>query len=486
MFNSKQSKFGALSVAFTLIFIFVTVVLNIVVGLVVNKFDLKIDLTANKKYSISEESATFLKNLKIDETIYILSTEQKWKANSSDSLIMEKLVAASSKIKLQFVDLNTNPNFLSSKNLAASTADPTGSILVESGKRNKYIPASDLVDYTNYQTTGTVDSKLEQEVVSAAMYASAENIETMLFTSGHGEADKQYFADILTRNNFVVDNLALATAEISATAKFITIMAPQSDFTDAEIAKLDAFLTNGGKYGKDLIVFFNPKRPALPKLEAYVAEWGLKVNNDIVLDQTNAVDLSSITGSQDYYSVLVQIADETIGKTVKAKKINIVAPQSSSIDLLFDAKDIRKTKKLLTTFDTAGSYDLTNVTNTTTTTPKLIEGAKTIMAMSSKTEYVNNNPTTSNLVACGSVTFPILNSLVGTQQYGNSEYMIELFNNIRGSENQISILSKTVTAEPLSKLTVFSTFIIAIIFIVIIPVIIIVFGIIIWRRRKNL
>lgn len=477
MFNSKQSKFGALSVAFTLIFIFVTVVLNIVVGLVVNKFDLKIDLTANKQYSISEESSSIMKNLKVDTKIYVLGTESNWKTNSADSLLMEKLVAASSKVKLEFVDLNTNPSFLTSKNVT-TTADSTSGIpiLVESGKRNKFIPASDLVDYTNAQTTGKVDSKLEQEVVSAVMYVSADNIETMLFTVGHGEEDKQSISDILTRNNFTIDNLSLSTAEIPATTKFITIMAPQTDFTDAEIAKLDTFLTNGNKYGRDLIVFFGPQRKALPKLEAYISEWGLKANNDLVIDSQKAVQQAS--------NILVQTVDEKIGKSVKDKNIYLIAPQSSSIELLFDTKDIRKTKKLLTSYDTAGSYDLTNYVEGTT--PKLSEGIKTIMAMSTKTEYVENSPVSSNLVVCGSIAFFSINSANGGQQFGNAEYMIDLFNNLRGSENQISILSKTVTTEPLSKIDIISTFIVAIIFIVIIPVIIIVLGIIIWRRRKNL
>jgi ABC-2 type transport system permease protein len=474
MFNSKQSKFGALSVAFTLIFIFVTVVVNVIAGLVVDKFSIKVDLTANKKYSLSEEAIKFVKDLKSDVSIYVLTTEANWKSGSADnSLIMERILASSSKLKISYIDLNQNPNFLTSKDKTLTyDTQKVGALFFEGTKRNKLVYNEDLYDTTNYQQTGVAESKLEQEIISALMFVTAENIDQVMFTKGHGEADNSALADILKTNNFTTESVSLATENISNSAKYVAILAPSNDFTDAEISKLDSFLTNGKKYGKNLLVFFGAEKILPPKLNAFLSEWGLKANSDMVLDDKYAVQQAS--------NIIIQVSNDAVGKSIKDKEIYLIAPFSSSIEILFDAKDIRKTQKLLSTYDNARAILLSDKSEDAFS--KAPKGTKIIMAMSSKTEYVDNAPVTSNLVACGSVDF----STISQKDFGNAEYMISLLNYLRGGENKISISPKTITDEPLSKLNILDTFIIAIIFIVLIPVIIIIFGIITWRRRKNL
>ena len=56
------------------------------------------------------------------------------------------------------------------------------------------------------------------------------------------------------------------------------------DFTDEEIAALESYLNNDGKYGKAVVYIASAAQPDLPKLEAFLLKWGIQLQSGLVLE----------------------------------------------------------------------------------------------------------------------------------------------------------------------------------------------------------
>jgi ABC-type uncharacterized transport system involved in gliding motility auxiliary subunit len=61
-FSGRKLKYGSMTIVFTVLFIAAAVVLNILVNVATERFGLRLDLTDNRMYEISDETKLFLQN----------------------------------------------------------------------------------------------------------------------------------------------------------------------------------------------------------------------------------------------------------------------------------------------------------------------------------------------------------------------------------------------------------------------------------------
>ena len=103
-FKSKKFKIGSLATAITIIGTAIIVVLNLVVGQLTDKFELSLDLTQNKIFSLTDQSIDFIKNLDKDVEIILLSDENTFVQTSpyfaQANSVLKKYALNSDKIKL--------------------------------------------------------------------------------------------------------------------------------------------------------------------------------------------------------------------------------------------------------------------------------------------------------------------------------------------------------------------------------------------------
>lgn len=73
MKQSRRGKYGAMVTTITVLGIVLIIVANIVVGQLTEKYGWSIDLTADDRYAISDESIQYLKRLKdeVDITVFV-------------------------------------------------------------------------------------------------------------------------------------------------------------------------------------------------------------------------------------------------------------------------------------------------------------------------------------------------------------------------------------------------------------------------------
>ena len=76
--NVKQLKHGMMSTVLTIVFIAAVVLVNVIATVLFERYPLTIDLTKEKKYSISTDSQEYIEKIDVDVLVTIFSTEEQF------------------------------------------------------------------------------------------------------------------------------------------------------------------------------------------------------------------------------------------------------------------------------------------------------------------------------------------------------------------------------------------------------------------------
>ncbi|MDR3192646.1 MAG: GldG family protein, partial [Treponema sp.] len=145
--SNRNVRYGAVSVAITIMVIFFIVLLNVVLTSLFKKYPLDIDLTEDQIFEVSSETKDFLSSLKKDVTIYILNTEDRFTSSGPTEYfiqanqVIHKYEQLSSRVRLEYIDLIRNPDF--SARFPEEKFN-VNDILVTSGGNVRVLTSSDL------------------------------------------------------------------------------------------------------------------------------------------------------------------------------------------------------------------------------------------------------------------------------------------------------------------------------------------------------
>ena len=184
--NKKYIKNGSYSVVISAVFIVIVLVVNMIVGSLPSKYT-EVDVSAQKLYSITDDTKNFLKKLDKDVTIY--QVVQSGSEDETIKKLLEKYEEGSDHIKVEQKDPVVNPKFTSeytSDDVAAN------SLIVVCGDRSKVVNYSSIyessIDYNTYQST-TTGFDGEGQIDSAISYVTSEDLPVLYTLDGHGEKD---------------------------------------------------------------------------------------------------------------------------------------------------------------------------------------------------------------------------------------------------------------------------------------------------------
>ncbi len=503
IFTSKKFKHGSLSVLFTVIFVVAIVLVNVILNLVLDRFDVEVDLTEGGIYTIGEEMESFIKDSDSTVNIYFATDEETLEnAGSVYKQTLEfakKVTEMNSGYSLQHVDLLTNPTFAEKYGTVTE-----GSIIIEceeTGRYRTFDIGNDFLRYTMsdgnsysyseaqmmsyYGYTPTAETSIaEQEILSGLMSITKVNPVKIGVLSGFGETACTDLTTLLEKNSYVIETLDIDLAEsVSGDFDVLILNGPSMDYSTEAIDKLDAWLSNGGMYGKNLVYFAATSNTAsTPNLNQFLAEWGLEVSEGIIY-QTDSDYFyypymyyyrASIVEDTDYYNAMQLDAASTFRVT-----------GSRPVKLLWEEKSNFVNRPLVQTygensvicpFGATEDWQLTDATDV---------GQFNLIVESSKVRYDGTTPYYSRIIACGSENF-FIDYFLSATNYSNAEVAVAIFNTISGNAGEsIKITPKSFTATTY-EIDASQQSGIAITFVVIIPVIIIVTGIVVWIRRKRL
>ena len=450
-----------------IIVIVVLVAVNIFASVLVNKFSLELDMTSSGIYKISQESVDLMKNVGKEVNIYCVCKSKDSVKEFSE--LLDKYAAASPQIKVQYVDPYSSVVYLDK--LKEEGIDiGLNTIIIECNGNRRIYEMSDMYEFNSDGSEVTYFDG-ESKITSAIVSLSSGQSSKIGMTLGHGENMPDKFQSLLTTNGYEIGGLVL-NKEVPEEIKTLLILAPQSDFSEAETAMLDKFMARGGA----LAVFVDPAATKLTNLEAFLADWQVVFNDDVIYDAKNNIESNPV-------NVMSYYGEHDITKYFSTHQYYTIVPASRSIEGDFSNYTGKNTLgAVLMTGDSAYGRDITADQTSTEKTDKDTSGPF-LLAMTSTRK--NDDNSTAKLFAMGSKRV-YADDMLGKSSIGNAKFIAQVINWCdNGNGVAVSIAPKQIGAEDISISTGMS-YAFGVLFVIIIPVTLIICGIRIYLKRRHL
>lgn len=273
-FHASSFRYGTFSIIITAVVIAVIVGINLVVGQLPTEL-LNIDISEQKLYSVGDTTRELVSALNEDVSIYMIATADQM--DEALNQMLKKYEDLSSHISYSAIDPDTNPSFLTSHELSSADLSGYADILVVSGKRQKLIAYTDIyeVSYTSYYSYD-VNFDGEGEVTSAISYVTTDDLPKMYVLQGHGEeAFAESISKMISKNNVETAALNLVTAgSVPEDCDILAIIKPQKDFTEDEVDVLENYVAHGGRC---LIINFADMQANMPNYRNFLAYYGVEI-----------------------------------------------------------------------------------------------------------------------------------------------------------------------------------------------------------------
>lgn len=372
--------------------------LLVVINILAFIFHFRLDMTAEKRYTLSEPTILLLKQLEEPVTVTIFLAGDmpagfKKLANSTKELLQEFKEIGKNQIQFQFERPGEGLNdslktaFIDSlhrlgltpMNVKAQTSEGEGQEerFIYPGAMVSFKGRVAAVDFLQGQSLenginslNNAEALLEYKLASSIHKVTQDNVPLIGYLSGNGESLSyngnvyDLFNSIAANYNFrilPIDNVAIIPPVFSA----IIIVKPTQRFSDEQKLKIDQYIMNGGKVMwmiDNLYAEFDSLKRSQNEfiafdrglnLEDQLFKYGARINLDIVQD-LDADRLPSVIGSMGgkpqieflpwpYFPLLSNTSGHPIAKNLDY----IVSQFPNSIDTV-KATGIKKTNLLVT------------------------------------------------------------------------------------------------------------------------------------------
>ncbi len=484
LFKKKPSnsniKRGALSAAFTVLFIAAVVVANVIVWVISDRVDMSADLTAYDIYTLDEATEKFLaETLSADVEITVLNTEQAFEnqdaAYKQVGEVLKKMAMQSEHVSVRFLNINQNPNYTSGFKGETLAEDY---IIFECEKTGRYkiISPYDYFTfnetYMQYYNAYIIESsEIEQEAVSALMYTTDEKLVKVAFAEGYSESEgSDALKTLLSNSGYEVVSLPLVTTpEIDADIDFVVLYAPLLDIDKEQLAKLDRFLYNNGEYGKNVVYFASTRQPKTPSIDEFLSSHGLEVGYDVIGQSDESYLISAATA----YAHLQQICDTDYTKNVYGSRLLTYGIETRPVYALDGNSTV-----LMKSFDGAFLFPLDAEEAEAFDYDKAERRAFNSVVISEK----RSENSVSRVCAVGA-EYLASSAVMSYNNSANADFFVGMFDYISGREEGVVIKPKSMIPA-VFDMSVKTANVFSIILCVIIPIIIIALGIFISLRRR--
>ncbi len=264
----------------------------------------RFDWTRSGIYSLSEKTDKVLKDLKTPVTVTIfMNAESPLYRETTE--VLSRYKAKNALITVESLDPTRNR--ARAEQLVKEFGVKSETVVFKAGDKKKYVTSDQLaeLDFTRARMGGEPTIKAfkgEQEFTSAILAVTQAKAPKVVFTTGHGErksdarARDGFFsvAETLRRDNCTVEDWpSLGAADVPAGTDAVVIAGPKTAFTEPEAAVLKKYLENGGRALLFLDAELEPGAATMSDfgLKGVLADVGLRLDSDIVVDPKNALPL---------------------------------------------------------------------------------------------------------------------------------------------------------------------------------------------------
>jgi ABC-type uncharacterized transport system involved in gliding motility auxiliary subunit len=266
LLNARQTKYAAYAALYVIVILAIASVANVLA----NRYNKSYDSTANKRYSLSDQTAKIVKGLKQDAAITYYDRQSGFQPAKD---LLDRYSTLSSRIRVKFVDVEKNPQVA-----RAAGVTKLGTSFVEIGTKKE-----------------EAKSVTESEITGAIIRDLKTTSRTVCFVSGSGEhqiedTQRNGFSrlkDILAKDQYASKSISLLEkAEIPPDCTVVVIAGPQSEYVQPAVDALKKYVEQGGRA---LIMLDAPLKIGRPTadntaLTDVLQSWGVSMDKDLLLD----------------------------------------------------------------------------------------------------------------------------------------------------------------------------------------------------------
>jgi len=463
----KHLRRGAYSIGLIVLTTAIVIGANILLRQAPSEYT-EFDVTKEKLYSLSEASYQVMDSLEEDITIYVLSPESSMNLDVIETLNRYK--DYTKHIRVEYVDIASNPAFAQQYTDASVTAR---SLIVESGRRSKYIDYNDLYEMElNYETYGYEMSGYDAEgqITSAIHYVTMDDMPKVYLLEGHGESELEAgFLSVLAKLNVEYEALNLLTVdEVPADAEGLIINAPAADFSADDVEKARRYIDGGG----NVLFVYGYGEEALPNYRSLISDYNVDIVDGMVVENDR----------NHYYQNMLYLLPEVEYDEATASVYGggyVFAPYASGIAIDEEARDAGDVHYLLAT--TESSFSRANPEEITSGEKEDgdIDGPFALGAR--VTKQVEGGESTAIIYTSAVIFQEMADEIVA----GNNK---KLFENAVGSfasvENSVSIPVKSYYAGLLA-VPALEFILVGLIMVLALPIGLLTAGLVIWLQRRK-
>ena len=329
----------------------VAVILNLIVAELPSRYTV-FDLTANRLYSLTDDTKELVSNIGEDVTIYVLANENQ--ADSTLANTLDSYEGLSSHIKVTYVDPAVNPKFYTKYTDGSISSN---SVIVESSRRSRVVDYNDLYvseyDYSTYSQNVT-GYDAEGQITSAISYVLSENMPKIYMVTGHGELElDSTFTDAIQKANIDTETINLMDYDaVPEDAEAVFVNAPTEDLSSDDAEKLLTYLNNGG----DIFINTTYTGKDMPNFDKLLDFYGVQVSKGLI------IETAQNSYYQDPFYLLPSIEYDTITSDIYSGNSYVFAPYCQGLTFT-EKEDVEVTPLLASSEKSYVRDDIENSTS---------------------------------------------------------------------------------------------------------------------------
>jgi ABC-type uncharacterized transport system involved in gliding motility auxiliary subunit len=452
--KARQTKYAAYAAIYVLVIIAIIATANVLA----NRYDKSYDTTANKRYSLSDQTVKIVKGLKQDATITYFDQPRGFRAAKDQLDLYSNL---SPKVHVKYVD-----------------ADKENMLAREAGIKN-YGTAIVQIGANKQEAKG-----LNEEGITGAFIRDLKNTtRTVCFITGSGEhqiddsgrSGYSQFKELLGKDEYVAKSInLLQKAEIPNDCTVLVVAGPSGDYQQPEVDAIKKFVEDGGRA---LFMLDPPLKVGRSEiadndaLTGVLKGWGVTVDKDLILDMN---PIGQLAGLGPQVALVTSYDSHPIVSEMKGTATGF--PLSRSMDV--KNGDKTTVQKLFGSSESSLATEKLNSPEVNPSDPKNKKGPLTIAAAGNYNTGKENSQ--GRFVVIGSSAWAA-NSFLRFN--GNRDLALNAMNWLSSDEDLISIRPKepedrriTLTRAQMNWVRTISQFLL--------PLIVVFAGVSVWWRRR--
>ncbi len=453
--SERSTRYGANVIVGSVIFVAVLIILNYLGA----RHSKRFDLTEQGVYSLSEQTINVVKNLDKD-----LKMDAFVEGGVNPELrdLLANYARYSPKVSFQLIDPDKQPELA-----------------------EKYqIKSYNTVRLEYGQETTSVTQPNEENLTNALIKVTRTTRKTVCVVEGHGEPDiddvqsprgMSSFREALSNENYDVKKILLASmAEVPSDCSVVVVAGPQKPFLESETTALEKYLENGGRG-----LFLIPPRSGAD-LQPLLAKWGVKVGDDIVVDQVvrlfqgPALGLTPLANSYGTHEITADFKQRTSFPMTRSVTADTAGKPALTVTEL-----VKTSASSWAESDVAGIFERSEATLDPSTDKK--GPVSVAVAVEAPKQGETGKDAATRLVVFGSSQFAENREFDGT--YYNKDLAMNAVGWLVGQSDLVSIRPRGVRASRV-QFSADQSLIIFYITVLLVPELLLIAGITVWWRRE--